>query len=583
MPSRWRDYYLHDFINRLRCVMKKKLLLGLSAALIILAGTIVTALYKADDILAAYKPQIEGILSSTLGAQVKLEGLTLSIFPRPKVAVSKLNIRDLQGKESGVSVGSLEAQAALWPLLSKKLEISTVTIIRPVVALQKTPAGISVRGIAPRASDTKPPQPNATPSAPTSAATSTQLGVSIERIVVHDGELEVEDTTNRTVHSLKRIELDMGVELSGEQLRIPQGTLALVAQGIIPISMTVADATFNKASGATRLPECRVTFPPGVIKLAGTTSSSKAGSISVSAESLDLAKVVQLAAAFSPAAANVKPTGQLSILLDHDIGKGVTTVKTATLKGFGGTLSAPTTLTLGSPIKAATQLNVTGLSIRELLQAFSPHLAGTIDGTITQVRSKLSEIAINDPANTATGNGSLQITSGVIKGLNIPGQALAKIDSLPFISGNLRQRVPPEFESLFSKPDMVVKELASNFSISRGMIQLSDFNLMSDYFSVRGGGTYSLLGEANLKTDLILSPTVSAGIVKKVKELEPLIDSQGHLVLPLSINGKVPAVIATPDLNAILKKASAAGVAQALDRVLKDKKVGGKIGKILGF
>lgn len=563
--------------------MKRQILLILALCTALVGGVVTITALNTNDIISAYKPQLESTLSETLGAQVQLEGLNLAILPRPKVAVSQLIIRDPQGKQSGLSVGSLEAQAALWPLFSKKLALSTVTIIQPVVKLQKTPAGISVRGISPGGNETGSAQPSPAASAPTSTGSSTPLGVSIERIVVREGQLELEDSTSRTSHTLKRIELDMGVTLSGEELRVPKGTLTLVAQEIIPISITVADVTFNKATGAARLPDCKVTLPPGVIKVTGATSSPKAGSLSLSAEALDLAKLMQLAAAFSPAASAMKPTGQLSIALDHDLEKGVTNVKTASVKGFGGTISAPSFLMLGTPIKASTQLDIAGLSIAELLAAFAPQLSGAADGSITRVKAKLSDIAVNDPANTATGAGSLVISNGAIKGLNIPGQALAKIDSLPFFTGNLRQRVPQEFESLFSKPDTAIKELSSNFSILRGVLQLSDFNLVSDYFSVRGGGTYSLRGDVNLKTDLLLAPAVSSGITNRVKELQPLVNPQGQLVLPLVINGKVPAVIATPDLNEILKKASVAGVTQALDKVLKDKKVGGKIGKILGF
>lgn len=563
--------------------MKKKILLFVSVALLLVAGIGATAVYKAGDIVTAYKPQIESILSEHLRAHVRLDGLHLSIIPRPRIEVSKLEIRDRQGKDSGISVGSLEAHAALWPLLSKRLELSSVTVIRPVIKLKKTAAGVSVQGIEPVRRQQSSATPSAAPANVTSADGTTTIGLSIERIVIREGIVEIEDSVRKASHSLKQIELDMGVEFSGDDLRIPKGALALVAQGNLPVSVTVGNATFNIASGAAHVPDFRVVLPPGTLLISGRTSSLNSGTLSLSAESLDLATLTQLAGAFSPTASKIKPTGQLSLLLDYDIAKGVTDVKTATLKGFGGTITAPSTVILGDPSKASTEVDITSLSIADLVRAFVPHLAGVIDGTIIRARSKLSEIAAHDPATTATGGGSLLIANGVIKGLNIPGQALAKLDSLPFIAGTLRQRIPQEFESLFSKQDTLIKELSSNFSISSGVVQLSDFNLASDYFSVRGDGTYSLLGEANLKTNLIVSSAVSSGIISRVKELQPLVDPQGQLVLPLTISGKAPAVLVTPDLNTILKKASVAGVAQALDTVLKDKKVGGKLGKILGF
>jgi hypothetical protein len=181
------------------------------------------------------------------------------------------------------------------------------------------------------------------------------------------------------------------------------------------------------------------------------------------------------------------------------------------------------------------------------------------------------------------GTGAITVHNGVIKGLNIPAQALQKISSLPLIGGDIRARIPSEFEHILAKADTTIQELSSNFSFAKGTIHISNLILGSEYFTLRGGGTYALRGEANLAVDLALDPKVSAGITSRVKELTPLVDQQGHLVLPLTIAGRVPAVVVTPNLDAILKKASTAGVAQALDRVLKDKKIGGKLGKILGF
>jgi hypothetical protein len=225
-----------------------------------------------------------------------------------------------------------------------------------------------------------------------------------------------------------------------------------------------------------------------------------------------------------------------------------------------------------------------GLSVAALLKALNNPSASTISGTIASFKGEFTTIAMNNPTATATGTGAITVRDGLIRGMNLPNQLLSKIEGLPFITGDLRKRVPPEFDSIISKPDTVVKELRSTFTVEGGTILLRDLFLESDIFSLKSSGRYSFSGQVNLDAQLLFRPEFSKALVGKVKELAVLVDSEGRLVLPLSLSGTFPAVIVVPDLKNLAKSVSVDTLRQGLDQALKDpKQLKKNLGKILGF
>jgi uncharacterized protein involved in outer membrane biogenesis len=537
--------------------MKKRLLVGIVVITTLTALAILLAIVNANTIISTYKPSLEAGLSRALGANVSLGELSFTLFPYPSVFASKCEVRgrngahyngaQYNGAQSGITVGALHARAALKPLFSRRLELSALTITKPIITLQQTDQGIAVKGtldsdiadsdiadsdiadsdIADKAT---PPKATATES---STTTSTQLrttsssttqssttqasttapyaattaGISIKRLVIEDGTITIENPSGVALHSITNINLDMGVAVSGDTLEVPTITATLQALAKVPVSFRASDVAYNTTSNTTSIPRGEISVPAGTIKLSSVTIAPKTSSVSVVADTLNLSKLLEMTGSF----------------------------------------------------------------------------AGTVDGTITRARAEITGVSLENPHNTAQGTGAITINNGVIRGLNIPSQALQRISSLPLIGGDIRTRIPPEFQHLFIKADTTVHELSTDLSIAKGTLHLKNLLLASDYFSLRGNGTYALRGEADLAVDLMLDPKVSAGITTRVKELAPLLDSQGSLVVPVIVSGTLPSLLVTPNLDAILTKARTAGVTQALDRMLKDKKIGGKLGKILGF
>ncbi len=93
-----------------------------------------------------YKPQIISQIESGTGFNVKIEGdLGLGIFPSPHVTVNDLTVVSPKPQEfeNILVMKSADISVALLPLLQKKVEISSVKLIEPVITVEVMDDGTS--------------------------------------------------------------------------------------------------------------------------------------------------------------------------------------------------------------------------------------------------------------------------------------------------------------------------------------------------------------------------------------------------------------------------------------------------------
>lgn len=640
--------------------MRKFVLICVVVVLALIAGVALIA-WKAGEIVTAYRPQIEQKISEAVGADVSVGDLSVSVIPKPRLSLRKLSIKGTDKESPGLSVGALHAKAALLPLLSKKLELSAITVESPVVALVKGRDGVvSVQGLSPSKGSPARQQPSqgsdsASPSEAAASKSPGSLSVSVERIQVNDGVVRLLDATTQRTLEAKRIEFDSQVRLTQGVIELSDTSLSFDAPGGSPLSLTSRALSFNGDSKALDCEGAQIKTPAGTISLsAKLPGSGSIGSANISTKDLSVSELATLLQPVAPQLSQYKLTGSLGanvaltvandgirevkgpitisgmaaslpgeqklhnvsgeLLLGgtpRDLGvtlkplslsyneapismTGVVrvtpdtvSVQSLSMKAFEGSIEAPATLSLSpSPVLSAFKPNVSGVSVPAALKAFKPSLANILSGTVSSFQGDFSGIVLNNPANTAQGTGSLEFKSGVLKGFNIPNQVLTNINNLPFLPDNLRKRVPPEFEAAVSKPDMVISQLQTNFSIRAGVINIGSLRAASDIFTIQGKGSYSMVGDVSLASDIIFTREFSKGVVERVKELKPLVDGEGRLTLPVMLQGRVPAVVVLPNLPEIAKRTSVGAITNVLSDALKGKKDGkgkGALGKILGF
>lgn len=259
-------------------------------------------------------------------------------------------------------------------------------------------------------------------------------------------------------------------------------------------------------------------------------------------------------------------------------------VQTLSIKGFGGEVRAPARLRRGAPTTLDVNTTASNISLNTALQAFKPSLAPTIRGELSSFRSDIQGLDLTNPAASAKGFGSLTARNGLLRGFNIPHQVLSSIEGIPFISGNLRSRVPPEFEPLVAKPDMVVKDLRATFTLGNAAAKFSELVVVSEIFTLQSSGSVGFDGRVDLNSEILFSPEFSLAITKKVREFKTLLDGSDQFVVPLTVRGTAPSIAIYPNVASLARKATVGTVRQAIGGAIGGGKDATKsLGKILGF
>jgi hypothetical protein len=115
----------------------RKLLIGLSVLVVLLVATALIAPGFID--WTRYREPILAQATQALGRPVGIDGtLRFSILPSPTLSVSDVWIANVPGASEAklVSVGALDVHVALLPLLSGRVEVSSITLVNPLISLE---------------------------------------------------------------------------------------------------------------------------------------------------------------------------------------------------------------------------------------------------------------------------------------------------------------------------------------------------------------------------------------------------------------------------------------------------------------
>ncbi len=92
----------------------------------------------------AYKPEITAAIEEQTGRKLTIGGaIELQILPSPRLSVADVRLSNSVGASEPdmVRLGSMQVHVALQPLLSGTIQISSVTLIRPVISLERLANG----------------------------------------------------------------------------------------------------------------------------------------------------------------------------------------------------------------------------------------------------------------------------------------------------------------------------------------------------------------------------------------------------------------------------------------------------------
>ncbi|MGD9253577.1 MAG: AsmA family protein [Holophagae bacterium] len=182
--------------------MKKKIvvLLAVFAALFVVAVAALFMLVDADD----FRGFIEAKAEESLGRDVKLGAISLSVVPTFGLEVKDVAVAAAPGEDAEelASVASVRLGARLRPLLQKRLEITSIEVVKPAVNLVRDAGGRWNFELATEARDDE------------AAAESGQAPeVAIDSITISDAQMRLRDESRPAGQPLEitLTELDMAV------------------------------------------------------------------------------------------------------------------------------------------------------------------------------------------------------------------------------------------------------------------------------------------------------------------------------------------------------------------------------------
>ena len=173
----------------------RKLLIAAVIVILVVVGIALVVPMLVD--VNQYRGQIQAELQKQLNRPVQLGSMSLSVIPLA-VKVDNVTIGEDPSFHSNVpfaQVQQLDVHVKLFPLLSKKIEISSLTLQQPKIELIRNAAGIWNFGSLGQkaAAPAKPSAPAAQAPAAPAAPAAQPGGVELSKLSIKDGQIAVTD------------------------------------------------------------------------------------------------------------------------------------------------------------------------------------------------------------------------------------------------------------------------------------------------------------------------------------------------------------------------------------------------------
>jgi AsmA protein len=182
---------------------KVGIIVGIIVAVIVIAVVVVLAVFNPND----YKATIQTKLEQQLGRKVSLGDMSLGIFPL-RFKVANLSIADDPkfSNEPFIQTQLLSVSVKLMPLLSKSVEVDSLSLERPNVNLIRNAQGVwnfaslgQTQAPAGAPASTTPP-PSTAPAKPAPASSSSssgEQGFSLGELAINDGQVAITDQQDK--------------------------------------------------------------------------------------------------------------------------------------------------------------------------------------------------------------------------------------------------------------------------------------------------------------------------------------------------------------------------------------------------
>ncbi len=276
----------------------RKLLIAAVGIVVVLGAAALVAPGLID--WTEYKPQIQQAARDATGRELVIDGdISLSLIPSPTLSVGGVRLANIDGgtDASMVSLETLDVNVALWPLISGTVQVSSVTLVRPVIVLETLADGTNNWTFDTASSGASP-----TRSSDAGGGTAVS-GFALDRADIEDGQVVYRDRRTGAEYQLAGI--DMSVSAGG--LSGPFDLDGSFAYRGVPVAVVASVGEIDSGRAAAVKLEVAAGDAAVTANLSGAVGlgdeTTFKGRVEIAAESL------QQAAALAPALGIEAPTG----------------------------------------------------------------------------------------------------------------------------------------------------------------------------------------------------------------------------------------------------------------------------------
>lgn len=287
----------------------RKVLIAIVGLVIVLVAAVLVVPSLID--WNGYKPEIQAAARDATGRELKIDGdLSMSILPSPTLSVANVSLANIEGGSTPdmASLDSLDVSVALIPLLGGEIRVTSVTLVKPTIVLEKLEDG--------RVNWAFDSGENAEGGAgdPTAGETGDAPALAIDEAVIEDGNLVYRDATTGAEHTLS----DVNLAVSAGGLQGPFEIEGDVGYQGIP--MTLAASVGALDSGRATAIKLTASGQDGAVELSlnGALDMDSGPSFRgrVEGSAPDLSEAVAMASAFGAEAPANMPENAAALSAD---------------------------------------------------------------------------------------------------------------------------------------------------------------------------------------------------------------------------------------------------------------------------
>jgi hypothetical protein len=168
-----------------------------------------------------------------------------------------------------------------------------------------------------------------------------------------------------------------------------------------------------------------------------------------------------------------------------------------------------------------------------------------------------------------TGNGTLEVVGGTLKGVNIAESILGNLSGIPGLSSLISPNVRSKYPALFGVNDTVFEALAGKMTLGNGEALLDQLALAAHDYRLDGKGKIQLDNALDIAMTFVASQGLTADLIRSAKEIQYLTNANRRFQLPLRLGGSMPTFRAQPDIQYATRQLSESLVQTGLSKGLE--------------